>query len=123
MKHEKSRPDKEAGEPNQLVSGPSLEELQRSHHVLEALIATLPLHTRKELVDLLQTLAGDDKSQELTDSFHQRALQIVSDICKPNPLKRLRASTGKKRGKDGSVTGGANRGAINLALPVESTMA
>ena len=42
MKHEKAKPDKGAAELNQQASDPSLEELQRSHHILEALIATLP---------------------------------------------------------------------------------
>ena len=89
MKHEKAKPDKGAAELNQQASGPSLEELQRSHHILEALIATLPPQTKKELVDLLQTLAKGGESQEINNSIHQRALQIVSDICKPNPSEEI----------------------------------
>jgi hypothetical protein len=84
MKHEKAKSDKETAEFNQQVSGPSLDELQRSHQILEALIATLPARTRKELVDLLQALSEESASQETTEAVHQRALQIVSDICKPN---------------------------------------
>jgi hypothetical protein len=84
MKHEKAKSDKETAELNQQVSGPSLDELQRSHQILEALIATLPARTRKELVDLLQALSEESASQETTEAVHQRALQIVSDICKPN---------------------------------------
>ena len=89
MKHKKAKPDKGAAELNQQASDPSLEELQRSHHILEALIATLPPQAKKELVDLLQTLAKGDESQETNSSVHQRALQIVSDICKPNPPQDL----------------------------------
>ena len=89
MKHEKAQPDKGAAELNQQASGPSLEELQRSHHILEALIATLPPQTKKELVDLLQTLAKGGESQETNSSIHQRALQIVCDICKPNPPQEI----------------------------------
>ncbi len=89
MKHEKAKPNKGAVESNQLASGPSLEELQRSHHILEALITTLPPQTKKELVNLLQTLAKGDESQETNSSVHQRALQIVSDICKPNPPQEI----------------------------------
>jgi hypothetical protein len=44
----------------------------------------LPARTRKELVDLLQALSEESASQETTEAVHQRALQIVSDICKPN---------------------------------------
>jgi len=97
MKHEKAEPNKEAVELNQQVSGPSLKELQRSHHILEALIATLPPHTKKELVDLLQTLAKGGESQETNSSVHQRALQIVSDICKPNSLKEIEGQEGGER--------------------------
>ncbi len=85
MKHEKAKPTKEIIPLNSEVSGPSLEELRRSHDILEALIAALPRQTKKELVDLLQTLARSDESQETISSVHQRALQIVSDICQPNP--------------------------------------
>lgn len=84
MKHDKVKPAKEIIDLNQPVSDPSLEELQRSHHLLEALVAVLPSHTKKELVDLLHTLAQSDGSQKPI-SVHQRALEIVSDICKPNP--------------------------------------
>ncbi|MEO6824082.1 MAG: hypothetical protein ABI167_05035 [Nitrosospira sp.] len=84
MKHEKAKSDKETVESNKQVPEPSLDELQRSHQILEALIATLPSRTRKELVDLLQTLSEKGTSQEATGAVHQRALQIVSDICKPN---------------------------------------
>lgn len=40
----------------QQISGPSLEELLCSHYILEAFIAGLPSHTKKELAGLLQTL-------------------------------------------------------------------
>jgi len=84
MKHAKAGSNKEVIELTQQVSGPSLEELQRSHYIVEALMATLPSHTKKELVDLLQTLTKGGESQTDITSAHQRALQIVSDICKPN---------------------------------------
>lgn len=66
---------------------PSLEEFQRSHHILEALIALLPPNTRKELVNLLQTLSEGNVPQELSESMRRRALEIVSGICKPNPVQ------------------------------------
>lgn len=106
MKHEKAKPTKEVVESNQEPSSPSLEELQRSHHILEALIAVLPPHSKEELVDLLQTLARGDGSQEAMQSVHQRALQIVSDACKPNPLQEEIPSpefgheTGERRQRD-----------------------
>jgi hypothetical protein len=101
MTDEKAESNKEAVELNQQVSGPSLKELQRSHHILEALIATLPPHTKKELVDLLQTLANDDESQETNNAVHQRALQIVSNICKPNSLKEIEGQeSGDRRQQD-----------------------
>ena len=89
MKHEKIRSNKDIVELNQQVSGPSLEELQRSHHIVEALMAALPPDTKKELVDLLQALAKGSESQETISSAHQRALQIVSDICKPNTPQKI----------------------------------
>jgi hypothetical protein len=99
MKHEKAKPDKGAAELNQQASSPSLEELQRSHHILEALIATLPPQAKKELVDLLQTLAKGGESQETNSSVHQRALQIVSDICKPNPPQEIEDQYEQKAGE------------------------
>ena len=89
MKHEKVKSDKETAESNKQISEPSLDELQRSHEILEALIATLPSRTRKELVDLLQTLSEEGASKETTEAVHQRALQIVSDICKPNGSQEI----------------------------------
>ena len=89
MKHEKATSDKETAELNHQVPEPSLDELQRSHQILEALIATLPARTRKELVDLLQTLSEEGTSRETTEAIHQRALQIVSDICKPNGAQEI----------------------------------
>ncbi|WP_156972436.1 hypothetical protein [Nitrosospira sp. NpAV] len=70
----------------QQISRHSLEELQRSHYILEALMAGLSPHTRKELVSLLQTLSEGAASRESSDSIRQRALQIVSGICKPAPI-------------------------------------
>lgn len=69
------------------IPEPSLEQLQRSHQLLEALVAALPAHTRKELAGLLQTLATGDVSVESLNLVHQKALQIVSDICKPAGTK------------------------------------
>ena len=106
MKHAKAS-NKEVIEPTQQVSGPSLEELQRSHYIVEALMATLPSHTKKELVDLLQTLAKGGESQTAITSAHQRALQIVSDVCKPNAAnanepedETNREKTGERRQRD-----------------------
>lgn len=89
MKHEKVRSNKGIVELNQQAPGPSLEELQQSHHIVEALMAALPSDAKKELVDLLQTLAKGDESQIAINSAHQRALQIVSDICKPNSSHKI----------------------------------
>ncbi|KIO49854.1 hypothetical protein [Nitrosospira sp. NpAV] len=105
MKHAKAGSSKEVIELNQRVSNPSLEELQRSHYIVEALMATLPPHTKKELIDLLQTLAEGDESQITIDSAHQRALQIVSAICKPNSSHKVESETyergmGERRQRD-----------------------
>ncbi|MDQ3185136.1 MAG: hypothetical protein M3Q16_01475 [Pseudomonadota bacterium] len=89
MKHKKAKPINEIVESNQQASGPSLEELQQSHQILETLMAVLPPHSKEELVDLLQTLAQSGGSQGTIGSVHQRALQIVSDICKPNPPQEI----------------------------------
>ena len=70
-----------------IESGYSLEELQRSHYILEALMAGLSPHTRKELVGLLQILSEGVASRESSDSIRQRALQIISGICKPNQIQ------------------------------------
>ncbi|HVW65427.1 MAG TPA: hypothetical protein VHB01_10460 [Nitrosospira sp.] len=79
MKPNEDRAISEAGK----ILEPPLEQLQQSHQLLEALVAALPPHTRKELAGLLQTLAAGDTSKESLDSVHQKALQIVSNICKP----------------------------------------
>ncbi|GAB1720266.1 MAG: hypothetical protein NTAFB09_19970 [Nitrosospira sp.] len=79
MKPNEDRAISEAGK----VLEPPLEQLQQSHQLLEALVAALPPHTRKELASLLQTLAAGDTSSKSLDSVHQKALQIVSNICKP----------------------------------------
>lgn len=73
-----------AVELKQQISDPSLEEFQRSHHLLEAFITLLPSHAQAELVNLLQTLSEGRISPESANSMRQRALQIVSGICKPN---------------------------------------
>lgn len=73
-----------AVELKQQISDPSLEEFQRSHHLLEAFITLLPSHSQTELVNLLQTLSEGHISPESANSMRQRALQIVSGICKPN---------------------------------------
>lgn len=100
MKHAKSGSNKEVIELTQQASGPSLEELQRSHYIVEALMATLPSHTKKELVDLLQTLTKGDESQTAITSAHQRALQIVSHICKPNAADEAEGGTyGRETGE------------------------
>ena len=79
MKPNEDRATSEAGK----VLEPSLEQLQQSHQLLEALVAALPPHTRKELGSLLQTLAASAASADSLDSVHQKALEIVSNICKP----------------------------------------
>ncbi|MGH8761627.1 MAG: hypothetical protein ACREUR_00145 [Nitrosospira sp.] len=89
MKRKKAKPAREIVESSQQVSSRAFEELQRSQHLLESLIAALPPHGKKELADLLQTLARGEESQEKINSVRQRALQIVSDICKPNPSQEI----------------------------------
>ncbi|MGH8763389.1 MAG: hypothetical protein ACREUR_09190 [Nitrosospira sp.] len=73
-----------AVELKQQIPDLSLEEFQRSHHLLEAFITLLPSHAQAELVNLLQTLSESHISPESANSMRQRALQIVSGICKPN---------------------------------------
>ena len=70
----------------QQISRHSLEELQRSHFILEALMAGLSPHTRKELVSLLQILSEGAAPRESSDTIQKKALQIVSGICKPNQI-------------------------------------
>lgn len=89
MKRKKAKPAGEIVQSDQQVSSLSLEELQRSHHILEILVAALPAHGKEELVDLLQILARGEGSQETINSVRQRALQIVSDICKPNSSQEV----------------------------------
>ena len=79
MKPNKDKAVSEASE----IPAPSQEQLQRSHRLLEALVAALPAHTRKELAGLLEKLAAGGASAESLDSIHQKALEIVSGICKP----------------------------------------
>jgi hypothetical protein len=93
MKPNEDRAISEAGK----ALEPSLEQLQQSHQLLEALVAALPAHTRKELASLLQTLAAADTSGESLDSVHQKALQIVSNICKPTD-SREDANQGPEKG-------------------------
>lgn len=93
MKPNEDRAISEAGK----ALEPSLEQLQQSHQLLEALVAALPAHTRKELASLLQTLAAGDTSTESLGSVHQKALQIVSNICKPTD-SRDDASRGPEKG-------------------------
>lgn len=82
----------------QQISSPSLEELHSSHYILEAFITALPSHTRKELAGLLQTLSKGGLSQELSDSIRQRALQIVSGICKPDlPQEQVLVETASQK--------------------------
>ncbi len=70
---------------------PSLEELQHSHYILEALIEALPSPTQKELVDLLQTLSGSGVSEQSSALIQRRALQIISRICKPDQPQKQAA--------------------------------
>ena len=50
--------------------------------ILQLLIAVLPLETRQRLLDLLSMPAQDDASP-LKDSLkYQKALEIVSNMCK-----------------------------------------
>ncbi|SEP27822.1 hypothetical protein [Nitrosovibrio sp. Nv6] len=59
-----------------------LEELERSHHVLKSVIASLPADARREFIEFLQILAEGVGSQELGDSARGRAHQIVAGLCK-----------------------------------------
>ncbi|SCX77367.1 hypothetical protein [Nitrosospira sp. Nsp13] len=65
----------------------SLKELERSHSILNVLMAGLSSPARRELVGLLQILSEGAESQESSDSIRQRALQIVSGICKPHQIQ------------------------------------
>jgi hypothetical protein len=86
-----------ANDSRQTALVPSLEEFQRSHFLLEALVALLPQQTQKELVHLLETLSKGHLSEEASDSLQQRALKIVSQICKqPQIPEQAPAETGPK---------------------------
>lgn len=69
------------------ITRTSLEELERSHYILDALMAGLSPSVRKELIGLLQVLSQDAEFQESSDSIHQRVLQIASGICKPHQIQ------------------------------------
>lgn len=74
-------------ESNQQLPEHSLEELERSHYILEALMVGLSPSTRGEFLNLLQILSEGTGSRESSDSIRQRALQIVSGICKPHQIQ------------------------------------
>lgn len=59
---------------------PGLEELRRSHSILQALIALVPAGNRSEFVELLQSLVENGKSPQSTDPDRRRTLQIVEEV-------------------------------------------
>ena len=61
MKPNEDKAISKAGE----IPEPSLEQLQRSHQLLEALVAALPAHTRKELAGLLQTAPRKTQTRDM----------------------------------------------------------
>ena len=110
MKHEKVKPNKGAVESNRQASGPSLEELQRSHHILEALIATLPPRPKKSSSICCKLLPK-------VTNHKKPIVPCISEPCRLCPisasrtrLKRSRArDVSKKWAKDGRLTGGKNK--------------
>lgn len=84
-----------------------LDELERSHYVLESIIASLPADTQRELIELLEVLAKGDKSQELISSARGKASRIVAELCKQdqaddnrNPSHESARRTGDRRNQD-----------------------
>jgi hypothetical protein len=65
-----------------------LEELQQSHLVLQSLIALIPFDTRSEFVELLESLANNEKSLEVANPDRRRALQIVEEVCRQEHPRR-----------------------------------
>ncbi|HEY6043875.1 MAG TPA: hypothetical protein VIU43_03155 [Nitrosospira sp.] len=63
-------------------SGVELEELRRSHSVLQSLIALIPSDTRSEFVELLESLAHNERSLKVPNPERRRALQIVEEVCR-----------------------------------------
>lgn len=61
-----------------------LEEIKRSHHVLQKLIAALPVDTRTEFIGLLRVLAEGDESHDSFPSAQEKAHRIVADLCREN---------------------------------------
>jgi hypothetical protein len=66
------------------IKNPSveLEELRHSHSVLQSLMALMPADTRGEFMKLLESLANNDESLKVANPDHQRALQIVEEVCR-----------------------------------------
>src|SRR5690348_6425416 len=66
------------------IKNPSveLEELRQSHSVLQSLIALIPSATRSEFVELLESLANNEKSLKVANPDQRRALQIVEEVCR-----------------------------------------
>jgi hypothetical protein len=78
-----------------------LEELKQSHYILKALVATLPIKTRNEFVELLQTLAKDGESQESSSFARQKALQILAEVCRQDqPQKEVEQYEPERRASE-----------------------
>jgi hypothetical protein len=67
-------------------SSVELEELRQSHSVLQSLIALVPADTRSEFVELLESLANNERSLEVANPDRRRALQIVEEVCRQEHL-------------------------------------
>ncbi|MEO9061098.1 MAG: hypothetical protein ABI270_03530 [Nitrosospira sp.] len=81
MNNAEDKSGDEAIESNKQVLTLTLDELRRSHSILENVMAWLPLDTRKEFVELLRILAGHGESQESFDLVRQKALQLIIEAC------------------------------------------
>jgi hypothetical protein len=68
-----------------------LEELRQSHSVLQSLIALIPSATRSEFVELLESLARNEKSVKVANPDQRRALQIVEELCRQEPSHKEHA--------------------------------
>lgn len=78
----KTKENEGADQLNVQVPALWLDELERSYYVLESIIASIPSDMQRELIELLQVLAKDGKSQKLPILARQKALEIMTEVYK-----------------------------------------
>lgn len=80
MKDEGNKLDTLTGQMDSQISSLWLDEFRQSHYLLETFIAALPTNARKEFMELLQILAGDNELQKSPSSIRQKALRIITRL-------------------------------------------